>query len=811
MPQAGTASRRPSNGETPFSPAMREASSLFRAGRYRESLRKYQAIRQRAERERNLDYVARATANMGGCQFALRQYEPALRAFQDARRMALEAGDSGVAAAFEANIASLYMELGDLVAAQQWMRDSLARISGRERADHLPKLQIQMGILLTRQHKEEAAWQYFQQGIDGADRAGDLETYARGWSAMGEEYLKLADPDPGEIGADPSLRPELLARAETALLEAYRVRKLNRLPLDSSYRTLGRLRLAQNDLETAAALLDRAVESSRSAQGIPPTWDIYYRRGVVRMRQGRLAEALADLRVAVKLGRAWRWSAPPDPVARQGTEYALERIHSALVNAGNRLYLKTGDEALARETFEAAEENRASSLRAAAGQPDLRAVPPEFWEALSGLQSAEVQALRAPADKSGQAADALEAAHARLMALESSLGPAYQPLPGGLLDGVRRALDGDSAWLGFHLGEADSWLWAVDREGMAVYRLPARARLEAEIQVTTEAIRRDSPDVAARAAKLYSVLFGPLAPRFRNKTRWLLALDRELFEVPVAALREPVGHATRYVVEGHITQVIPGAGYWLDSMARRPKPAGRSLFVGIGDPIYNTADPRLEPPSARLAGFLTIGMFTAAPAAERPALMLPRLVASAAELDACARAWPGERVLLEGSAASRRELAGRLVREPAVVHFATHFLEVPGTQTDSAIALGLTPGREIDLLMPEEIAHRPLRAGLVVLSGCHSAAGAVVPGGGLLGLTRAFLAAGARSVISSRWATPDDDGALFAGLYANLGTAAPSDAGRALRAAQLAMIRTGGLRARPNYWSAYFLVGSYEF
>ncbi len=262
-------------------------------------------------------------------------------------------------------------------------------------------------------------------------------------------------------------------------------------------------------------------------------------------------------------------------------------------------------------------------------------------------------------------------------------------------------------------------------------------------------------------------------------------------------------------MEGHITEVIPGAGYWLDVAERRRAPASPSLFVGIGDPIYNTADARRAAPApVRHAALFPFDLVGEAHASSAGAWMLPRLVASAAELDACARAWKGDRILLEGARASRQDLVPELQREPAVVHFATHFLEFPGKEADSAIALGLTGANQIDLLTPEEIAHRTVRAGLVVLSGCHSAAGAVLPGTGLLGLTRAFLAAGAGAVVSSRWATPDDDGALFAALYANLGPQAPSDAGRALRAAQLSMIRSGGRRARPNYWGAYFLVGN---
>jgi len=783
---------------------MQEASQFFRAGHYRESLQKYQAIRDAAQSQRNLDYTARATANMGGCRFALHQYQLALHDFQEAHRMALAAGDTGVAAAFEGNIASLYTELGNLDEAAQWMKDSLAHVSGRDRVDQLAKMQIQMATLLARQKKAEA-WEYFSQGMDGADRAGDLESYAIAWNRIGEEYLKQADPEDGEYGTvEEAERRRLLANAEGALLEAYRARKLHHLPLDSSYRNLGRLRLAQGDLSSAAVLLDRAVELAERPQGVVPTWDIYYRRGLVRLHQGRLHEALDDLRVAVKLGRAWQWSAPPDQTARIGTEGWLDKVYSALIEAGNQLYLETANPRLARETFEAAEENRAASLRWLAREANPEALPESFWEALNELQRAEVQALRL-ADAGAR--DALDSAHARLVALEASLGPAWERLPGGLLDRTRRSLGPETAWLGFHLGDRHSWLWAVDQDGLELYSLPGRERIQSEIRSASIEIREDRPGDRMAGEALYRTLFGGLAARFRRKPRWLLALDQQLFDAPVAAL--PESPAGPYLVESHITEVVPGAGYWLDTASRMQMPASPLLLVGIGDPIYNTADPRLPAVSypRRAAGF----GFVLGPAPPPPpggSLLLPRLVASARELDACARAWNGDHLLLEGSRASRQEVAAQLEREPAVVHFATHFLASSGRQADSSIALGLTRAREIDLLTPEEIVHRRVRAGLVVLSGCHSAAGAVLPGTGLLGLSRAFLAAGARAVVSSRWSTPDDDGALFAAFYANLGVGNRMDAGRALRAAQLAMLRSGGRRARPRYWSAYFLVGN---
>jgi CHAT domain-containing protein len=124
------------------------------------------------------------------------------------------------------------------------------------------------------------------------------------------------------------------------------------------------------------------------------------------------------------------------------------------------------------------------------------------------------------------------------------------------------------------------------------------------------------------------------------------------------------------------------------------------------------------------------------------------------------------------------------------------------------IALSLNGRGEAELLTPVEIAHWKTRAELVVLSGCHSDAGRALPGAGLLGLTRAWLTAGAHSVAGSRWDTPDESGALFAALYRELRSQPTPDPALALASAQREMIRSGGWRARPRYWGAYFMVGN---
>jgi CHAT domain-containing protein len=386
-----------------------------------------------------------------------------------------------------------------------------------------------------------------------------------------------------------------------------------------------------------------------------------------------------------------------------------------------------------------------------------------------------------------------------------------------LLARVSATLPSDGVLFSFRLGESASWLWAVDRAGLVLYKLPPQQDLERKTAAALEAIRQGKPDAEGAAAGLYAGLFGGVAPRFLAKARWILSLDKSLFDVPFAALIEPHSGQLAYVAERHVVQVVPGAGYWLDALARRRGTSSSGRFLGIGDPIYNAADSRLHSrggPLFRLAAWLRPGAVSAATPAT---FSLPRLPASASELDSCARAWGGPSTLLEGASAARPELAAALGRDPEIIHFATHFLESVAPQRNGAgaagsfyglIALSLTSRGEADLLTPTEIARWKTRAELVVLSGCHSDAGRVLPGAGLLGLTRAWLTAGAHSVAGSRWDTPDESGALFAALYRELRLQPTPDPALALASAQREMIRSGGWRGRPRYWGAYFMVGN---
>jgi tetratricopeptide (TPR) repeat protein len=748
-----------------------------------------------AVRAREPQIASRFLNNLGGCQFALHQYRESLATFLEARSLAEASHDNATAGKLDFNISSLYSHLGQMDAATEAIGKAMARLSGPERLAQLPRLLAHLAALAAEQSRLGQAVDLYRRAIAAADIAGDAEMCALAWNGLGYAYLKH----------------EQFPRAEYPLLEAYRLRKLNHLrSVESSYRNLGMLRLAQGDLRAASVLLDRAVTLSAEPGGLRPNWEVYYARGRVRLQQNRLQDALDDLRIAARLARSWRRDAFPDDATRVSTENLIQKVHSALVEAGNKLYFATGRRALAQETFESGEANRAASLRALLAEPrDWRGnLPAAYWETLQRLESAEVGLLRSPGMHSGLADEQIRDLRGKLIEWESRAGSNTDAELPDLLDRTRHSLSPDAVFLAFHLGSPDSYLWAVSRECFALYRLPPGAEIGGLVAAFTKAVRQGSPESQADGSRLFGMLFGQLDPRFRQKSSWLLALDAELFELPFAALIAENGpRGPVFLAERHSLQVASGAG-----MLQPPAGLGirfpNGPFVGVADAVYNRADGRWKgPQSTSLLDFFTARAGVSAAAGD---LHLARLAGSAREVEACAAAWGGPRTptLLEGAAASRHGLQAALGSHPAVLHFATHVLNSSQGARSGLIVLSLAHDGQLEVLSPVEIATWHLDGALVSLSGCGSGSADALPATGLMGLTRACQAAGAAAVVASHWPTPDDAGSLFLSFYRHLRTDPRTGPAAALQRAQVDMLRSHTWRSNPLYWGAYFITGN---
>jgi CHAT domain-containing protein len=160
-------------------------------------------------------------------------------------------------------------------------------------------------------------------------------------------------------------------------------------------------------------------------------------------------------------------------------------------------------------------------------------------------------------------------------------------------------------------------------------------------------------------------------------------------------------------------------------------------------------------------------------------------------------------VLLDDSAREAR-VKQRPLGEFRVLHFATHALLDNDVPSRSAIVLGRGDGED-GLLQPREIYAFDLAADLVVLSACRTAAGHVSAAEGIHSLSRAFLYAGARSVLGTLWDIDDRAASELLEHFYVEASGGGSVAG-ALRNAQL---RAAGPApyTHPADWAAFVLVG----
>ncbi len=146
-----------------------------------------------------------------------------------------------------------------------------------------------------------------------------------------------------------------------------------------------------------------------------------------------------------------------------------------------------------------------------------------------------------------------------------------------------------------------------------------------------------------------------------------------------------------------------------------------------------------------------------------------------------------------------------------LIHIAAHIFFNAQMPLSSGILLAPPSGRadaadhsDDGLLQTWELFDMKVNADLVVLSGCDSGKGNATPEG-LVGLTRAWQAAGARSVIVSQWKVNDKaTRSLMVAFHKNFRHGWPKD--EALRRAML-QIQSNPNTARPYYWAPFSIFG----
>ncbi len=429
-----------------------------------------------------------------------------------------------------------------------------------------------------------------------------------------------------------------------------------------------------------------------------------------------------------------------------------------------------------------------------------------------------------------------------------STSPGYaglmRPVPLTISEVQRELLDEGTVLLEYSIGEDRSFLWAVRKNSINGYTLPGRKVLEAKVRAFRDhltarpsetdgesqrgaaaPVKSSDRQFVQLAAELGRDLVGPVAELVQG-SRVLVVADGALQYLPFAALiipsmpdgAEGKGNRPRYFVETNELVYIPSASTLklLRETDLKKQTTWSTQVAVLADPIFTADDPRVR--IARKGQFQNVAnlpideqMATSLPAKVRSGLA--RLRFSRTEAQSIASlAGKGREFIALDFAANIDVVKSETFKKARIVHFATHAMVNSNHPELSGVVLSLVDsgGRAREgFLRLHDIYNLRLDSGLVVLSACETALGKEVRGEGIVGLSRGFMYAGAKSVAASLWrvddkATSDLMKVFYKGILKD--GLQPS---AALQSAQVSMIERKG-SSHPFYWAGFTVQGDWR-
>ena len=333
-----------------------------------------------------------------------------------------------------------------------------------------------------------------------------------------------------------------------------------------------------------------------------------------------------------------------------------------------------------------------------------------------------------------------------------------------------------STLLFYWLGEKQSYLWAITPAKTTLYPLPAQAQITPLIDRYSKALLGPEDPIAAGNADgrtLYAILVAPAASLIPAGAPVMILADGPLsklnFETLIASAN-PTDVKPHYWIEDATLIAAPSLAMLA---AAQPAQSPRANILLLGDAIY--ADPNY-----------------------------PQLPYASVEIEQVGKHFrAADRVIFAREQATPATYLNSDPKRYAYIHFVSHGVASQTDPLDSAIILSRGNAAEDSFkLYARDIMRHPIDARLVTISACYGSGTRAYAGEGLVGLSWAFLHAGAHNAIGALWEANDRSTAqLMDTLYQGLENGdAP---GVALRRAKLAMLHAPGSYSKPFYWAAF--------
>jgi CHAT domain-containing protein len=551
--------------------------------------------------------------------------------------------------------------------------------------------------------------------------------------------------DSGNVFLDQGDFPEAIDRCKRALELARRS--------DDKLRSIELLAILA-EANIGIGQLDTAEAYVKQGQAVADAIGATRQRLYLGLNSARIAHRRKQFEQAEQLYRSLLNSASEDPTP------ALEAQKSLA-----ELYIETQEPRKAEVQFQSAIatiERRQVSL----AKEDYKI---SYLASLVRFYQSYVDFLVERGEKS-RALEVVESSRARILSERVTNAASRGALSASQLQALARS--SHRIFLSYWLAPKQSYVWAITPADIQMFRLPPEKEVRGLVEgyrTVIEDLRDPVESHNPDGARLSEVLLGPIRQLAPPGSHLVIVPDGALHSLNFATLPAPDDPA-KYWIEDVTLSVAPSLGLILNT--RRAGTPQRASLLAIGDP-------------------------------ESPGEEFPRLPNARKEVDTIAALFSTSNKTVYEGGQSQPSIYRRA--DPArfsFIHFAAHATANRASPLDSALILS----REGNIysLTAREIMQVPLDASVVTLSSCRSAGARAYSGEGLVGLTWAFLQAGARNVIAGLWDVDDESTSrLMSRMYGDLTRGVPPE--DALRAAQLSLLHAPYPYKKPYYWGPFQL------
>jgi CHAT domain-containing protein len=321
----------------------------------------------------------------------------------------------------------------------------------------------------------------------------------------------------------------------------------------------------------------------------------------------------------------------------------------------------------------------------------------------------------------------------------------------------------------------DSYLWVITPAKTSYFKLPPASEIDPVVGSYRKALlgMRDAQDDGSAAGKkLYAMLVEPAKKLIPPGSRVIVLPAESLYGLNFETLIVPDPQPHFWIED--VTVTTGSSLTMLAASAAQPPPKNKSLFL-VGD---------TKPPNP-------------------PFAPLPQ---AAEEMKQVRKYFPGAQTrVLEGGSATPTAFLNSNPEQFSYLHFVTHGTASHTRPLESAVILS-QEGNSYKLYARDIVQHR-LNANLVTISACNGSGTRAYSGEGLVGLSWAFLRAGAHNVIGALWevsdaSTPQLMDAFYRQLFQG------KDPATALRNAKLTLLHSpdpDSVFKNPFYWAPFQL------